>query len=317
MPDRRIRRSNALQAGALAVLATALPARAAGTALTVGATFDDDIAATLYVISAGTFARAGLDLHVEPVLSGAAGASAVAAGSLAIAKSSTIALVAAHARGLPFVIIAPSIVFTADRPTSALIVRKESPLIPGKDFDGKTIGVASLVDARVISIKAWIDQNGGDSRTLKFIEVPVSLVLAALDAGRIDASVVSNTQLGDAVSSGRFKVLGEPNTAIGKRYIVNTWYTTRAFAEKNGDVVRRFRAGLLPAVTYANAHQDEMTAYLAPFVKIDEVKLRKMTHSSIATSLVPEEYQPVIDAAAKYGFIERAFPAREFLLTVP
>ncbi|MGA2394148.1 MAG: ABC transporter substrate-binding protein [Candidatus Lustribacter sp.] len=310
----RISRSNVLAAGALAALAAALPARAATTSLTVGATLDDDIAATLYGISAGTFAREGLDLHVNPLLSGAVGASAVASGALPIAKSSVIALIAAYARGLPFVIIAPSVVFTADKPTSGLIVRKDSPLLPGKDFNGKTIGVSSLVDARVIAIKAWTDANGGDSRTLKFIEVPASSVLAAVEAGRIDATVVSNTQLGDAMSAGTFKNLGEPNAAIGKRYIVNTWYTTRAYLAQNGDIVRHFLAGLLPAVTYANAHPAEMTPFLASFAKIDETKLQNMTHSVIATKLVPAEYQPVIDAAAKYGFIDKAFPARDFLL---
>jgi NitT/TauT family transport system substrate-binding protein len=309
-----MRRSEVLAAGALAALSAAVPARAANTALSVGATFDDDISATLYGISAGIFARNGLDLKVEPLLSGAAGASAVAAGALPIAKSSTIALVAAHAHGLPFVIIAPSVVFTADRPTSALIVRKDSLLKPGKDFNGKTLGVSSLVDARVISIKAWIDQNGGDSSTMKFIEVPASAVLSAVDAGRIDATVVSNTQLGDATQSGLFKNLGEPNAAIGKRYIVNTWYTTRAFLAQNPDIVHRFLTALLPAVNYANAHPAEMTQYLAPFVKIDEAKLRNMTHSVIATTLVPGEYQPVIDAAAKYGFIDKGFPAKDILL---
>jgi NitT/TauT family transport system substrate-binding protein len=314
MRERRFRRSDVLLGGTAAALAAALPARAANTSLTVGATLDDDISATLYGISSGTFSRAGIDLHVEPLLSGAAGASAVAAGALPIAKSSVIAIVAAHARGLPFVIIAPSVVFTADRPSSALIVLKDSPLKPGKDFNGKTLGVSSLVDARVIAIKAWIDANGGDSKTLKFIEIPASSVLAAVTAGRIDATVVSNTQLGDAMSSGLFKALGEPNTAMGKRYIVNTWYTTRTFLAQNPDVVKHFLAGLLPAVNYANAHPDEMVTYLAPFVKIEEAKLRNMTHSAIATTLVPAEYQPVIDAAAKYGFIEKSFPARDFLL---
>lgn len=309
-----MRRSQMMAGAALAALGAALPARAANASLTVGATLDDDIAATLYGISAGTFSRAGIDLKVTPLLSGAAGASAVASGALQIAKSSTIAIVAAHARGLPFVIIAPSVVFTADKPTSGLIVKKDSPLTPGKDFNGKTIGVSSLVDARVIAIKAWIDQNGGDSTTLKFIEVPASAVVAAVDAGRIDATVVSLTQLGQAMSSGSFKNLGEPNTAIGKRYIVNTWYTTRDFLAQNGDTVRRFLAGLLPAVNYANAHPAEMTPYLASYAKLDESVLKNMTHSVIETKLVPAEYQPVIDAAAKYGFIDKAFPARELLL---
>jgi NitT/TauT family transport system substrate-binding protein len=310
-----MRRSELLLGSAAATLVAALPARAAGTELRVGATFDDDVAATLYGVSSGLFERNGLDVKVEPILSGSAGASAVAAGALPVAKSSTIALIVAHARGLPFVIIAPSIVFTADKPTSALLVVKDSPLRPGKDFNGKTLGVASLVDARVISIKAWIDQNGGDSKTLKFIEVPQSSVLAALTAGRIDATVVSNTQLGAATQSGEFKNLGEPNIAIGRRYIVNTWYTTRDFVAKNPDVIRRFRASLQQAAVYANAHPDEMVGYLAPFVKIDEAKLRNMAHATIATTLVPSEYQPVIDAAAKYGFIDKGFPAQEFLLT--
>ena len=310
-----IKRSALLVGATAATIATSLPAFAAGTELRVGATFDDDISATLYGVSTGLFERNGLDVKVEPILSGSAGASAVAAGALPVAKSSTIALIVAHARGLPFVIIAPSIVFTADKPTSALIVVKDSPLKPGKDFNGKVIGVSSLVDARVIAIKAWIDQTGGDSKTLKFIEVPQSSVLAALSAGRIDATVVSNTQLGAATQSGEFKNLGEPNIAIGKRYIVNTWYTTRDFVAKNPDVVRRFRASLLQAAVYANAHPDEMVTYLAPFVKIDEAKLRNMAHATIATTLVPGEYQPVIDAAAKYGFIDKGFPAQEFLLT--
>lgn len=312
----RISRSTALAGGMLAALAAALPAGAAApTSLTVGATLDDDIGATLYGISTGTFAREGLDLHINPLLSGAAGASAVASGALPIAKSSVIALVAAYARGLPFVIIAPSVIFTADKPSSGLIVRKDSPLVPGKDFNGKTVGVSSLVDARVIAIKAWTDQNGGDSRTLKFIEIPASAVLAAVEAGRIDATVAQNAQLADAMSSGTFRDLGEPNAAIGKRYIVNAWYTTRAYLAQNGDVVRHFLAGLLPAVTYSNAHPDEMTPLLAAFEKLDVTKLQNMTHSVIATKLVPAEIQPVIDAAAKYGFIDKAFPARDFLLS--
>ena len=309
-----MKRADALVAGTLAVLAAALPAQAAETDLTVGATLDDDVAATLYGISTGTFAREGIDLHVNPLLSGAAGASAVSSGALPIAKSSVIALVAAYARGLPFVIIAPSVVFTADKPSSGLVVRKDSPLRPGKDFNGKTIGVSSLVDARVIAIKAWTDQNGGDATTLKFIEVPASAVLAAVDAGRIDATVVQNTQLADAMSSGSFKDLGEPNAAIGKRYIVNSWYTTRAYLAQNGDVVRHFLAGLLPAVNYANAHPDEMTPFLASFAKLDPSKLQNMTHSVLATKLVPSEFQPTIDAAAKYGFIDKPFPAKDFLL---
>ena len=49
----------------------------------------------------------------------------------------------------------------------------------GKDLNGKTIAVIALNGITHIAARAWIDQNGGDSATAKFIEVPPPAMPAA------------------------------------------------------------------------------------------------------------------------------------------
>lgn len=299
-------------------LAIAAPrgARAADTiALRVGTTTDQDTAAVLYGVQSGIFERLGLRLDVQPMSSGSVGVSAVVGGSLQFAKSSVVALAAAHVHGLPLKIIAPSTIYTPDRPVAGLIVALDSPIRSPKDLAGKTVGVSSLLDSRVFTLRAWVDQVGGDYRAVKFVEIPGPSVLAALFSGRIDATVASYPLLPDAMATGRARNLGDPNGAIGKRWVLNTWYTTDTYAATQSDVVHRFQRGLYASAVYANAHPDEMEAVLAPFAGLEKSNTALPPRSLIGTTMNPNEYQVVIDVAAKYGYIEKAFPAREFLQT--
>ena len=57
---------------------------------------------------------------------------------------------------------------------AAAIVRKDSPIKTGRDLNGKTFAVPALMDLNQIAAMAWIDQTGGDSRTVKIVEIPAS-----------------------------------------------------------------------------------------------------------------------------------------------
>jgi NitT/TauT family transport system substrate-binding protein len=317
MPFSRMRRSTfAVSALAALGVSAARSARAADlTKIQVGSALEDDVGVAIYAGASGIFARLGLDVNVVKIASGSAGAAAIAGGTLDFAKGSVIAAVTAHARGIPFVIVAPSTLYTVDHPVSGLLVRADSPIRTGSDLNGKTIGVASLVDSRILAIKAWVDQNGGDASTLKFIEVPSATIVAAIDTGRIDATAASDPTLFESLATGRVRSIAEPNEAVAKRFVITAWFTTRDYAVRNTDVVRRFRTGLQSAAIYANAHPREMAAYIAPFTGIDEAKLRQWKRAQLASSLGPADIQPVIDVAAKYRFIDKAFPASEMIFS--
>jgi ABC-type nitrate/sulfonate/bicarbonate transport system substrate-binding protein len=302
--------------GAAALAATRSAYAADAVSVNVGAVLEDDSCAVLYGAQSGIFARHGLAPTIERMTNGNTAIAATIGGSLQFAKSSCIALVAAHVKGVPLVVIAPSAISTPQNPVSGLLVPANSSLKTGRDFNGKTFGVGSLVDSRVLAIKAWVDTNGGDAKTLKFVEIPGSEIVQALSSQRIDATVASAPILEAALATGQVKQIADPNLAVASRFVLTTWFTTSDYAKQNPDIVRGFCAGLKTSAVYANAHPVEMASYLAPFSGIPLDVLQKAKRSDIGVELVSSEYQPVIDCAARYGFIEKAFPARDLVLSV-
>ena len=286
---------------------------AALTTVNVASSLEDDAAAILYGIHSGIFARHGLDVRVQPANVGAAAAAAVAGGSLQFAKASTLAMAAGYLRGVPFTIVAPSTLSTADIPIAGLLVRPDSPIHSGRDCTGRTFCSSGLHDLKSLSIMAWVDQTGGEAKSLKLLEIPSPATLEAIVDGRVDGTAISNPVLYDAVSSGQARNVANPFDAISKRFVASAWFTTTQYVASSADIVRGFVFGLREAARYAMAHPAEMADVLAPFLHDDVGRLRKMNRTTVGIALDPREYQPVIDAAAKYGILARSFPASEFL----
>lgn len=80
--------------------------------------------------------------------------------------------------------------------------------------------------------------------------------------------------------------------------------------------MRRFVAGLLEAGRYETAHPAQMAAYLAPYLNMDEAALAKFPRTPIGLALDANDYQPVIEVAARYGVIAKRFPAAEMISTL-
>ena len=77
-----------------------------------------------------------------------------------------------------------------------MVTASTSPLKSGKDCNGKIMGVGALNDLTALGTMAWVDQTGGDWRSLHYVEIPGSAIAAAVEAGRIDAGTMPNPQFG-------------------------------------------------------------------------------------------------------------------------
>ncbi len=313
-------RRAALGLVALTAAACALPRATAAadlTPLAVGSSAEDDLGPVLYGIAGGAFARAGLDVHVTVLGSGSAAAAAVAGGTLQIAKSSSLPLVAAHARGVPFTIITAGTISTADHPSSVIVVRPDSPLRAPRDFNGKIFGQNSLGDVGVLLSRGWLDANGGDSRTLKFLEMPGTAVGPALAEGRIDAATLRNPGLAAVLGAGQGKAFAHPGDALGKRILISAWFSTSAYVAANRDTVRRFAAVMHDASVYSNTNPHQMAKYLALYFHEDVALVGRTEPALLGTALDTGDLQPIVDAAQRYGLIAKAFPAAELIATPP
>ncbi|MEA2687883.1 MAG: NitT/TauT family transport system substrate-binding protein [Candidatus Eremiobacteraeota bacterium] len=308
-----ISRRTFVSLAAVAPLVPSMALAAGATAIRAASAGDDDVTPLLYAQQSGLLKRFALDANVQRMPSGSTVASGVIGGSFDIGKSSLLSLINARGRNVPIVIIAPAGVYDAAAPIGGLLVRADGPVKTAADLNGKVIAVSALNDLYTISTKAWLDQHGGDSSSIKLIELPISAVPEALAQGRIDAGNVLEPELQFALESGKVRVLAHPFDAIARRFLYTAWFTTKDYATKNRDVVDRFTRAMREAAAYTNAHHAETVGLLAEFTKVPAAVIGKATRSTAGTSIDPREVQHVIDVAYKYKAIPASFDARDLI----
>jgi NitT/TauT family transport system substrate-binding protein len=282
----------------------------------VASTPDDQITPVLYAQRTGRFRQAGLDVQIEKQSGGAAVAAGVAGGSYDIGKSSMIAIYSAHERGIPFTLVAPAGISEAKSPYGYLIVAKDSAIHSGRDLNGKTLAVAALSSVDQMCVQSWMDQHGGDSKTLKIIELSQSEDGAALTEHRIDAALTVHPQVDAALATGNVRILAEAYAAIGPRYFVSAWFAMSDWATKHADAVETFARVVRETAGYTNAHHAHTAPMLAEISGIQLPVVQQMTRGIAGTTLEASLVQPTIDAAAKYGILKRSFPARDLIFSV-
>jgi ABC-type nitrate/sulfonate/bicarbonate transport system substrate-binding protein len=273
----------------------------------------DDMIAMLYAQRMGWFARAGLDVQVErQTTSGAAIGAAILGGTFDIGKMGLSDVIEAHEKGIPFVVIAPAGIYTSAVPISGLLVLKNGPIFSGKDLNGKIVAQTSLGDIGSVTLDSWMDQNGGDWRSIRYVEMPMSAIPAAIEAGRVDAGGSLEPVLAQALASGKFRFI-PTYSAVAPAFVYAVWVTTRDWADQHRAIVKTLAAVLAQSATYTNAHHADTAAMLSDFSSIPVERIESMPRITIGTTLRASQIQPLIEAAVRDHTIAHAFPAAEIL----
>jgi NitT/TauT family transport system substrate-binding protein len=287
------------------------------TTIRLGTTIADDLTPVEYARRTGAYRRAGVDVVVMPATNGAVIAAGVLTGAYEAGKSSLVALMSAHLRGLPVTVLCPAAIYDPKAPFSELAVAADSPVKSARDLNGKLIGVPALNDLNQVAVQAWVDANGGDATSLKFVEVPNSASGPAIAEHRIDAAGMQQPWLAEAVEAGQVRILGMHMDAIGPGFYLSCWFTTSDFAARHAEATHAFLRVTLETAGFANAHHPETAVLLAEVAKIPLAVVQKMPRTTMGTSVGPAGVQPLIDVAAKYKLIPRRFPASELLYRDP
>jgi len=274
---------------------------------------DDDVSSVLYAIETGMFRKAGLDVSIVRGNSGAAIGAAVAGGAIDMGKSSVVSLIAAHTRGLPFVLVAGAALYSAEHPLVAMLCANDSTIRAPKDLPGKTVAVPALNDLYAIANAAMVDAAGGSWKDIKYVELPSAASPDAVIAHRIDAVTVTTPVLVAAMETGKMRIVGYPFSAIAKQFIQAAWFTTRDYADRNIDAVAKFRHVISESARIINAKPSLSAPALATFSGLDPGLIARMPRAVAIGPIDPKLLQPPIDAAFKYGALAASFAARDLL----
>ena len=312
----KITRLQALQglSGLIAAPALSTAARAADSPSMVRLGINPAEAACVayYAKENGYFDKAGLNVDVTISVSTPAIAAALVAGSYDIGYATLSTLVVAHVKGLPFVIIAPSGLNLPGHVQSGIMLPIQSSIKSGADFNGKIFATPGLNTLGEYLPRAWIDKHGGDSSTVKFVEIPFPQIADALAAGRADAAYLVEPFITIAEKRNVARLFLTGDEAIAPTFLASAFYTTAQWAKANPEVIARFTDAITQAARWANANPTKVVPILTNYLKADPVVTAAAQRTYYADRLVSSQIQPVIDITAKYGKFP-PFPATDII----
>jgi NitT/TauT family transport system substrate-binding protein len=310
-----MRRPDFLRTGAAATAAAMIPrmARADDAPVRIAALQLDPAAEVYFAQDGGFFKKAGLNVDIEPFTSGVAALAALFGGAIDIAISDSVGAATAHSRGFPVTYLSPGCVFTRAAQSSSLVVLATSSIKSARDLNGKSVGTNGLKNIVEIPTSAWVDNNGGDAKTVKFVELPVPQMPAAIEQGRLDAAVMAEPFITNAQAGNNFRIISLADNNVAPEFLYSGWATTNDWAAKNPATVKRFVGAMYEAAKWSNANHALTAVILSKISKVPLDVTMKMGRVYFGEKFNLANYQPVIDACAKYGAIAKSFPASELI----
>jgi NitT/TauT family transport system substrate-binding protein len=295
---------SAFLAAAAAALAKPDDARAAD-AVNVAIIPGDAAGTPYYAQQLGYFQSAGLDVNLQVLAAGPAIASAIVGGTIDVGAVNTGSLASARLRGLPLRALAPANLI-GTRPTAdTIIVAKQSPIRSGADLAGKTIAINSAGTVQHAAALAWIEAQRGDPKAVKFLELPVPAMPAAIDAGRVDGGICGEPYVSQAAATTRS--LGPIYDAMRKPFLLFCLCASESWLQRNAATAAKFAAIMRQASAWADAGRNDAQrrGFNVTLTKLDPQVIAKMTLAEMGTTLDAPVLTPVIEVMRKYGFLSR------------
>jgi len=299
----------AVLAGLAAAAAAPSIARGADSqTIRIGAAPTDATAEHYYAQDNGTFAEAGLTANITELRNVGALIAGVVGGSLDIITGTVVPIAQAHNKGIDLRAIAVGNVYNGPPPQAVIVVAPNSSIRTGADLNGKVVAVNGLGDLTQVALAAFIDANGGDSKSVKILEVPFSGITAALASGRIDAAL--DVEPFTSAAKDQVRILGDAQAAIGRGYMVTGWYAKADWLDANRDTARRFVDAILQTAKWANRNHDQSAVILAKYVGLTADVIRATPRAIYGEApITPAAIQPVLDFSTKYIGLDKTSAA--------
>jgi NitT/TauT family transport system substrate-binding protein len=296
--------------GAAPLGALATQSARAADAMRLAAPALDATALMFYANDQNYFKNAGLAVDLQAMANGEAVTLAVAGGAVDIGCSEAVSLILAYHKGIPITLIAAGGLQTLKSPTGLLFARNDLKATTGADFNGKTMAVVGLNGFAQYGTQNWIDKNGGDSKTVKFVQFAGAQIGVALQDGRVDGAFVPEPFVSAVKKVAR--PVANSMGAIAPQYVSSAHFTTVPYAKAHEADIRKFQAALSKAAEWSNANPDQTALVIERVARVSPEVVGASVRAHYGAALDSASVQPLIDIAAKYGGFP-SFPASDII----
>jgi NitT/TauT family transport system substrate-binding protein len=265
-----------------------------------------DVAPIYLGRSKGFFSQRGINLTLKPGSGGAASIPAVVAGQFQFAFGNITSLLVARDNNLPLKVLASGVSSTGKSGAdfSAVMVKADSPIQTAKDLAGRTVSVNNLRNIGDTTVRASVRKAGGDPTKVKFVEMALPDMPAALSAGRIDAAWVVEPFLTVTRQQGARPIAWNMVDAAPD-LTVAMYFTSESMLSKSPDLVRRFTEAINESLEYAQGHPDEVRQIVTTYTQIAPDLLAKLTLPRWTTTINRDSVAQIAALALQDGLIKK------------
>lgn len=270
--------------------------------ITVGAIPIPDTAPLYMGIAKGYFKDEGLDVKVQAETGGADAVTGVVSGTYTFAFGNYVSAMVARDKGIDLRYVANGDSAGGSPDFQAVVVPEDSPIKTPKDLTGKTVTANQLSNINDTTIRAIVDRDGGDSSKIKFVAVAFPNAVAAVENKQVDAATV-NPYLSSM--SPKLRVITynfydfDPNLDVGGYFTKASMFTSKP------DLVKKFTTAINKSIEYAQAHPDEVRAFIPTYTKFTPEQIKGLALPKFEATFHRDALQKLADAALKYGTLTK------------
>ncbi|WP_246836250.1 ABC transporter substrate-binding protein [Nesterenkonia sp. NBAIMH1] len=269
--------------------------------------------APLYVgVEEGIFEDHGLDVTITQAQGGAALLPAVTGGDMDFGFSNVTSLVIAHAQGLDIDILAGGSATTGDpdEDFASVVVSEDSDIEEIEDLEGASIAVNTLSNISDSTISEAVEQAGGNSDAIDFVEMPFPDMPAALESGQVDAAASVEPFQTITRNDGARSVFSNYANPI-EDLTVAVWFTAGTYAEENPEITEAFTEAMGEAQTFADENHDVVRETLPTYMDSDEQVLEELTLAHYPAAVNEDSLQQINDISADSDIIPEPIDIEE------
>jgi NitT/TauT family transport system substrate-binding protein len=269
-------------------------------------------ALAFYAHHRGFFRRQGIEAQITTLADPAQIPAALLSGQAQFVGSTVGALAILRSRGAPVRLAAAGALYRRQAPTAALVAAPGKRIAGARDLVGRRVGIDQANTIAHVALLKWLRSNGRSADDVRLTEIPFPLMLGPLLRGTIDAAVLPEPFLTQALQRGARRVANTTHAVCAQDCLLTLWMTRR---DVDANLTARFRNAIQAAAVWANRKENDAAsgAILARYAPIDARVIRAMTRTRFAQRLRPAQAQPWIDVFAEYGVIPASFSALDLV----
>jgi NitT/TauT family transport system substrate-binding protein len=264
--------------------------------LQIGCTATSDCASAMVAVDEGIFKKNGLDAEMILIAINSNIPAALVSNSIQIGGPTATTFLQAADGGLDIVAIeGASVMNPSSNSSLGAFVRNGVDIKEPKDFVGKKVGAPGIgAFLQVLFIK-WLIEKGVDPKSVNFVEVTFPTMADIIKSGGVDAVLTAEPFITRMTNAGLGTVAARYGADLARTEPIIFYAASRDWADKNPEIVKKFRASIVESAAIVNSDRDKASAAISKFTK-QPIELVKATP--------PNKSEPALKASELSWWID-------------